>query len=801
MKEVVLSDISLTFEHAGKLDFSIHYLNGRFPEGLNAIVGPSGSGKTTLLNLISGLIKPDSGKILFDGIPMDSNSNSFYGQIVSYMTVERNEIPSLSVFDNLRLVHDDKAEIDRALSEMGLQGVKESRVSKLSKGERARLSIARLILQHSELSLFDEPTANLDAESANKAFEMIKRNSIGNITILVTHDATLAHKYADHVFQMENGVLTADREISFQKDEEKFPRRVPIKITNAPLARLGFRKAFQKKIPAILSGVLLTVSFIFGFIGMANLFPKEKETFASGIDSLNGDAYLCSDSRMTREVSPHKHFRELNQTDAYGFNVFSLSFSGGYSIPVGIYEEAEPYVALKETPDSNKEAMVGHNNSAKEHFIPIALTTEQKDCFCELQGMEYKIGDILPLSFFDSSVFCTEKFVLSEVFEAKNENESQLPFADSYPAFVSQDSYLTHLKASGITDPDIEQSLIDEVQEYNDFIDSNGIAASLKYRGNVLFESKVTKASLLSDYFYNGDGSVPVKEGGFFLFGSLPKNENEIAVCNYQAYSLLGSNHNSATNGFFAKYPDGYPLKFLQEFPSGLSEGKFKIVGTYGYLMPSEDGTRFSSEDSLIISDALYDKVFEKISADYCLPGFPAGSNTCYSKGYLADNCGLISSKVIVPMSSKISSFSTLISNSGLMARFLSIVGLLLFIAGTLVVILYLANVSDKLKSDFAVMRLWGVNGKRFMYSYFSSSMVLLLPPLILSFALGYPLLSIIGSCEASALGFPGVLYFQFGWSFLVVFAFFAIIFALSFVPLLFPNRKGKLLEKIKNDQ
>jgi putative ABC transport system ATP-binding protein len=185
-----------------------------------AIMGESGSGKSTLLNLIAGLDVPDQGKILIDGEDVsrldDSHRTRLRRARLGFVFQAFHLLPHLTVERNVGLplalngVHGPKAQqrIDELLSAVGLQQRKRSMPATLSGGEMQRVALARALVHRPRLVLADEPTGNLDAESAQEVLALLAKQlrQDGAAGILVTH-STAAAQTADRAYRLARGSL------------------------------------------------------------------------------------------------------------------------------------------------------------------------------------------------------------------------------------------------------------------------------------------------------------------------------------------------------------------------------------------------------------------------------------------------------------------------------------------------------------------------------------------------------------------------------------------------------------------
>jgi ABC-type lipoprotein export system ATPase subunit len=185
-----------------------------------AIVGPSGSGKTTLLNIIGTIDKPTYGEIFFNGVSIDYQDDEklsfFRRKKIGFVFQFYHLLPELNVFENLiipGLIEGlSWSEIERTakelLEKLRLLPKKDARVYTLSGGERQKLAIGRALFLKPELFLADEPTGNLDPESAKEIINLfIELNQeLGITLILVTHNMEIAKKM-DKVYLLKEGFL------------------------------------------------------------------------------------------------------------------------------------------------------------------------------------------------------------------------------------------------------------------------------------------------------------------------------------------------------------------------------------------------------------------------------------------------------------------------------------------------------------------------------------------------------------------------------------------------------------------
>jgi len=190
-----------------------------------AIMGPSGSGKTTLLNMIGGLDKPSEGEIIIGGQRIDQLSASqlakWRAQHVGFIFQFYNLMPMLTAEKNVELpllltnlsAAQRKANVQAALELVGLADRAKHKPSELSGGQQQRVAIARAIIADPTLLVCDEPTGDLDRNTADEIMNLLQLlNREQNKTIImVTHDPKAA-SYATHQLHVDKGqALSGER--------------------------------------------------------------------------------------------------------------------------------------------------------------------------------------------------------------------------------------------------------------------------------------------------------------------------------------------------------------------------------------------------------------------------------------------------------------------------------------------------------------------------------------------------------------------------------------------------------------
>jgi len=224
MSLIELRNVTKTFTSGAEsvtpvddLDFDVE--RGEFV----CLMGPSGSGKTTLLHLLAGIDRPTEGSVVVDGERVHELAPSqlarWRTRTVGYVFQQYNLIPVLTAFENvevpLLLLKMSKADrnqrIATALAAVGLTDRAHHLPRQMSGGQQQRVAIARAIVTDPVVMFADEPTGNLDRESATATMTLLRRlvDEFGKTLVMVTHDPQAA-KRADRVVHLDKGKIVTE---------------------------------------------------------------------------------------------------------------------------------------------------------------------------------------------------------------------------------------------------------------------------------------------------------------------------------------------------------------------------------------------------------------------------------------------------------------------------------------------------------------------------------------------------------------------------------------------------------------
>ena len=228
MSLIILSDVYKSYD-LGETEITVL-------EGVNlvieqgefvAISGPSGSGKSTLCNLLGLLDTPTAGSVRFQGKEVtelsDDQSSELRNKAIGIVFQNFNLIPVLSAFENVKLPLEVMGvaqavaanDVRNRLSQVGLEPYASQRPHKLSGGQQQRVAIARALVTNPSLVIADEPTANLDSETAIQIIDLMRQlnQDSGTTFIVATHDERLLTR-VERIIVLRDGAIVEDKKSS-----------------------------------------------------------------------------------------------------------------------------------------------------------------------------------------------------------------------------------------------------------------------------------------------------------------------------------------------------------------------------------------------------------------------------------------------------------------------------------------------------------------------------------------------------------------------------------------------------------
>lgn len=222
MEIIIGENLSKTYQSGEVSATALKGVSFSIPQGgFVSFVGPSGSGKTTLLNLIGCLDKPTGGRLLVNNTDVTrldrKEAALFRGAHIGFIFQSFNLVPILTAYENVEypliMVRSSQAgkrrkQVKELLAAVGMADQQKKRPDQLSGGQKQRVAIARALVTHPELVLADEPTANLDHDTAMAILRLMKkiRDEFQTTFVFSTHDQRIIGE-AESLYRIEDGIL------------------------------------------------------------------------------------------------------------------------------------------------------------------------------------------------------------------------------------------------------------------------------------------------------------------------------------------------------------------------------------------------------------------------------------------------------------------------------------------------------------------------------------------------------------------------------------------------------------------
>lgn len=216
--ELLIDHVSKSFKDKKAVrDFSLN-----ITPGVWGLLGANGAGKTTLIRIITGIMKPEAGQVVYDGIPIEILKEK-YKDILGYLPQEFGFPPEFSVKDYLEYIaslkgltiQDTRRKMEELLTELSLTDIYRKKIAKLSGGTKQRVGIAQALLNEPEILILDEPTSGLDPGERIRFRNMIAKFAQNRVVLISTHIVSDVEYIAT-----ENAIMKEGKLIASGKTEE-----------------------------------------------------------------------------------------------------------------------------------------------------------------------------------------------------------------------------------------------------------------------------------------------------------------------------------------------------------------------------------------------------------------------------------------------------------------------------------------------------------------------------------------------------------------------------------------------------
>lgn len=355
MSMIRLDNVSKYYKSQDNVSVGMKKINLKFDLGeFVAVTGESGSGKSTLLNVISGLDGYEDGEFYLFGEETShytiADWEKYRSAYVGFVFQNYNIIDSYTVLQNVLLAlevqgypkHERKKRALELIEQVGLISHKNHKASRLSGGQKQRAVIARALAKDCPVIVADEPTGNLDSESAKQVMKLLHDISKNKLIVVVTHDYAQVEEYATRKIKMHDGEVTEDKRIK-RYDEVKMPSEPKKKRMPFPtLCRFALRNLLatpKKLIFVLLMQMLVIAVFTLVYsnqisnireIGLeqSNTFPVVPETRVL-VEKRDGEAF-SADEINAFESLRHVRYVHENGTNFYNQSYLSLQQKNGF---------------------------------------------------------------------------------------------------------------------------------------------------------------------------------------------------------------------------------------------------------------------------------------------------------------------------------------------------------------------------------------------------------------------------------------------------------------------------------------
>ena len=534
-----------------------------YESGLIVINGESGCGKTTLLNILGGLDKKTSGEYIINKKRVEDfkSLDDFRNQVVGIVFQDYNLIENLNVFNNINLAlslqdnSNNKQMVFDVLAKVGLEGFEQRKINELSGGQKQRIAIARALVKNSQIILADEPTGNLDSETSNEIFKLLKEISKSKLVIVVSHDRKLSKQFADRLIELKDGKIVSDN----GADEEVVDSEIVSCETSKPLKfkyikSLTMHNILSHKLKTAIAIILLSLTTLTLCVGSALLFFDAQKAVSSSLSTSN--VYLAQSiyDNKKDDFNPmvFDSYTNINQA-VYSQTLQDNKKIKGYNITLDFnnskyYEDCFYLIQSRQDLLDLGYEFYGANEISNngvyvtDYVIDYLLSndcvlsdTVATNDYQEMIGKfikkynefergyenKYKIDGIIKTDY---------KKYYDENFEIKAENQGDFASSDIYEQFVCQQKNVFYLPIY------INQSYLKN--NYKE-VNSLDLQASSQYSLNVkTSKDNILKSIILSSNLYNYD---TIYNNKVVSASSITLGENEILI-NLKLYNQLFNN-------------------------------------------------------------------------------------------------------------------------------------------------------------------------------------------------------------------------------------------------------------------
>lgn len=356
--------------------------------GVVAICGESGSGKSTFLKLLAKLDSPTEGEIIIDfkntsEYDLDE-MNDYRFQNISFIYQDYNLIESMSVIDNVMMplliknysIKDAKTKALDAIARVGIESLKDKRCNKLSGGEKQRCAIARAIALDTKIIASDEPTANLDSETAKGIVSLLASLGEDHLVVIVTHNFDEIKDFATRRILFKNNEIALDEELSQKKGILQVYKKSDV-ISFKKMIQMSFYnsfRSFNKAFIMILTGLIFSLLLFITFTA-ENISLNQYKYTNRFINAKENSVYVLANDSKPIDSTIFQKYNSYNRNPSEELRSCIYEIKN-YKNANLYYHDEMPSLLLGRYPNASNEVCINLEGNLTEHECEVYLNKE-----------------------------------------------------------------------------------------------------------------------------------------------------------------------------------------------------------------------------------------------------------------------------------------------------------------------------------------------------------------------------------------------------------------------------------------
>ena len=605
-------------------------------KGMVFILGKSGSGKSTLLNVMSGLDRMDEGSIEVGGKDIstftEKELSNYRNSCCGFVFQEYNLIPELNVSENimltLQLQGEEKTEqkVKEILKRVDLSGYEKRKVTELSGGQKQRIALARAIIKNPKIIFADEPTGALDEQTGRNILDLLKGFSKDKLVVVVSHDREFAEKYGDRIIELADGnIINDSNPIVFSQEEAKEnwkKPRLPMKMA----LKIGCSNFRYHPIRLVATILLSVIAFTFLGVSLNIGFNGFQDVVFNSMQSNQLKHSIVNKYHKDNVVIPIKENEKKNIERQFGksLGVICVSIDIKYEIKSeseNCYYSVIPNGFAEISSDLIERFGFSFVGRLPSENNEVGLTKFSADIINYLNYNEEKTENIIG----NYIVINEQEYIITSIID------TNFDFDKYSPVKNVQANIDTHLLSA--FQKEVHSSLhnfiyVNNIIDYcNEGILLDKETCGLYFTDNFSVEiSKLTKQDNSFDVYV-----LNTFENGSFISANLIPTVLQLIECNIEYNNAVFSNYGelfrtlcnedseieaNTDDNLYLKIYEKYKERYLfpTSFNCSLVDEKY---GLQHDITVSGFFTNYSDDTAVILSDELYQTIYEEIGGQY----------------------------------------------------------------------------------------------------------------------------------------------------------------------------------------